>query len=86
MMMVISMLHQFHSKKDAVEHIISKVPAAAYNNNLLVVLYWRIFDGVDIPGDVAKRIVSEGTSPETITRARRKIVETGRNNTKENSL
>lgn len=80
------MTHRFHSKKEAIEHIISKVPAAAYNNNLLVLMYWKIFDGVDIPGDIAKQIVDRCTSPETITRARRKIVELGRKRASGNDL
>jgi hypothetical protein len=62
------------SKRNSVEYIIKKVPSAAFNNVLLVLTYWKLFDGIDIPSDVAKQIVERGTSPETITRGKRFVV------------
>ena len=39
---------------------------------LLTLLYWKVFDGIDIPDSVMQSILQQGTNPETIFRALRK--------------
>lgn len=61
-------------KIDNIEYIIGKVPTATRNNNLLVIAFWKLCDKIDIPDEVAKEIIDRGTSVETITRSRRKVI------------
>jgi hypothetical protein len=42
---------------------------------LLTLLYWKVFDGIEIPNDVTRKILSQGTNPETIYRRLRKVQE-----------
>lgn len=46
---------------------------------LLTLLYWKVFDGIDIPDSVMQSILQKGTNPETIFRALRKAQEKKRN-------
>jgi hypothetical protein len=54
-----------------VENLMHNVPEAANNTNLLVALYWHVFDNIDLL-DLAERI-GMATPIETILRARREI-------------
>jgi hypothetical protein len=42
---------------------------------LLTLLYWKVFDGIEIPEEILKQIMSRGTNPETIFRALRHVNE-----------
>lgn len=55
--------------------MLGRVPHARVDNKLLVLTYWRVFDNIDIPPDLAKKILENGTSPETIMRSKRKVIE-----------
>jgi hypothetical protein len=35
-------------------------------------MYWKFYDNIDIPNEIVKDIVSKGSKPETITRAKRR--------------
>lgn len=61
-----------------VAFLMDKVPYAHQNYLALILSYWQIFDGVEIPPEVFSQIVEKGTQPETITRSRRKIAEQAR--------
>lgn len=61
--------------------LLEKVPATQFNYKLLMLMYWQIFDGVDIPKETIAQVIKVGTEPETINRAKRKVLET--NSTKE---
>lgn len=69
--------------KDKVEYIVEMVPRAALDQKLLILTYWRVFDGINIPPSVAKEILEKGTSPETISRSKRKIIEQMRRSQRE---
>lgn len=55
--------------------LIDRVPAARDNYKLLILLYWQIFDEIEIPQKVLEEIAEKGTEPETINRAKRKVIE-----------
>jgi hypothetical protein len=42
---------------------------------LLTLLYWKVFDGIEIPDSVMRTILNQGTNPETIYRSLRKVQE-----------
>lgn len=55
--------------------IVDHVPAARTNYKLLMLIYWQLFDNIDIPDEMMNKIIEEGTEPETISRAKRKVIE-----------
>ena len=56
--------------------LLEKVPATQANYKLLMLLYWQVFNGIDIPKHTIQEIIEKGTEPETINRAKRKVLET----------
>jgi hypothetical protein len=66
------------TSRERVAFIMDNIPQARYNYLLLLLSYWQLFDGIDIPEDVVKQIVDNGTQPETIARSRRKARELAR--------
>jgi predicted glycosyl hydrolase (DUF1957 family) len=58
-----------------VAYLMNMVPQSRSDYLLLILLYWQVFDGIDIPEEVVKRIQEHATQPETITRSRRKVSE-----------
>jgi hypothetical protein len=58
--------------------IMDKIPPARHDYLYLLISYWQIFDGIEIPEEVVKQIVERGTQPETISRSRRKVLEQAR--------
>lgn len=40
---------------------------------LLTLLYWKVFDEIDIPANVMQEILSKATNPETIFRSLRHV-------------
>jgi hypothetical protein len=60
---------------DKVAFIMDKIPPARHDYLYLLISYWQVFDGIEIPDDLVKQIVERGTQPETISRSRRKVLE-----------
>lgn len=63
--------------KQRVYKLMDKVPLIAkYERGdlLLVLLYWRIYDGIQIPPRVMKEILHKATVPESITRRKRELL------------
>jgi len=58
---------------DNVAYILKRVPAAAGNSNLLFLLYWQLFDKIDISPELMKKM-EKATSPETIARYKRMLL------------
>jgi hypothetical protein len=58
---------------DNVGYLIKRAPNATKDDRVLLVLYWQLFDGIEIPRDVAQKIITSGTRPESITRSKRKL-------------
>jgi hypothetical protein len=63
------------NKQENIGYLLGKVPRARMDNTLLILTYWRVFDNIDIPSDLANEILEKGTSPETIMRSKRKVIE-----------
>jgi hypothetical protein len=57
-----------------VAYLINQVPASKSNYKLLLLLYWQIFDGVEIPSEVVNSILENATEPETVARSKRRIL------------
>lgn len=64
--------------RERVAFIMDNIPQTRYNYLHLLLSYWQLFDGIDIPDYVIKQIVEHGTQPETIARSRRKARELAR--------
>jgi len=60
-----------------VRYILAHYPNARSNDKLLMLLYWKMVDGIDIPRDFWYAFLHRATPPETIRRARQKIQEAG---------
>lgn len=59
---------------DRVSWLVNNVPAARSNYKLLLLLYWQVFDEIDIPKDIVNEIAEKGTEPESINRLKRKAL------------
>lgn len=59
---------------EAVAYILKNVPEARNNNNLLVALFWQVFEGIDLSPELVKQLIL-ATSIESIVRAKRRILE-----------
>lgn len=55
--------------------LMDKIPATRNNYVHLILSYWQVFDGIEIPEEVVKQIVDRATQPETISRSRRKALQ-----------
>lgn len=64
--------------RERVAFIMDNIPQTRYNYLHLLLSYWQLFDGIDIPDHVIQQIVEHGTQPETIARSRRKARELAR--------
>lgn len=69
---------QLDKSMERVAFLMDKVPGAKFDYKTLIISYWQIFDGVDIPTDVLRQILQKGSEPETISRSRRKVLEQDR--------
>lgn len=63
-----------------VTYLLESIEALGEKDNnkrkiLLTLLYWKVFDGINIPDELMRNILSQGTNPETITRVLRKVQE-----------
>jgi hypothetical protein len=66
---------EFDRSDQKVAYIMNVVPQARKDYLLLILLYWQIFDGIELPEEIVSQIVQRATTPETITRSRRKVTE-----------
>ena len=64
-------------KQTIIKDILEAYPEARDNDKLLILLVWHR-QGIVIPKEIRDKILIEGYSPETITRFRRKLRETGK--------
>ena len=66
--------------KDAdtcVRHILALYPEARNNDKLLMVIFWEMFDKIPVPKEFRRAFLQRATTPETITRVRRRVQEAG---------
>lgn len=56
-------------------YLMDAAPQTRADHLLLILMYWQIFDNIDLPDTVVKEIIEKATAPETITRSRRKVTE-----------
>lgn len=66
------------TSRERVAFIMDNIPQARHNYLLLLLSYWQLFDGIDLPEDLVKQLVDKATQPETIARSRRKAFELAR--------
>jgi len=64
-----------HTVFDRVKWILRRVPAACVNQTLLTLLYWKLFDNIDISDSLLHELSEHATSPETISRNRRFVLQ-----------
>ena len=70
---------EINNSYQKVAWILDRVPAAQRDYKLLLLIYWQVFDEVDIPEGIITQIIEKGTEPETISRAKRKVIENNTN-------
>lgn len=56
-----------------VEYLLNKVPNTSNNDMLLILLYWNLFDNIDLSSTVINSIMKNATTPETILRNKRRL-------------
>ena len=56
-----------------VRYIMALFPETRSNDKLLMLHYWELVDRIKIPREFWKAFLRRATTPETITRARRRI-------------
>ena len=72
------MIHEesdFDTNEKRVAYLMENIPAARHSNLYLILSYWQIFNDIDIPEKLLQQLAGSATQPETITRARRKVLE-----------
>lgn len=57
-----------------IRHILHLAPIAARDMRLLLMLYWKVFDGADIPDSAIASVVMKGTRPDNIMRICRRVL------------
>lgn len=62
------MKYDLSTKRGQVRYLIETVPGILNHPTLPLLLYWRIFDGCDIPKHVFESILAKGTPPDSLTR------------------
>jgi hypothetical protein len=60
-----------------IRYILAHYPEARNNDKLLMLLFWEIFDKINIPKEFRQAFLHKATPPETIRRMRQKIQEQG---------
>jgi len=59
--------------KSNVGALVERLPNLTKDDRFLLIAYWQVYDGIEIPPKVAKEIITRGTKPESITRSKRKV-------------
>lgn len=70
--------YRLDKSEQKVAFLMDNVPHARYNYLALILSYWKLFDGIEIPDDLFTQIVEKATQPETITRSRRRVTQQSR--------
>lgn len=70
--------YKLNGSREKVAFLMDNIPQARYNYLHLLLSYWQIFDGIDLPDNIVKQIAEKATPPETITRSRRRARELAR--------
>ena len=60
-----------------VRYILAHFPETRNNDKLLMVIFWEMFDKIPVPKEFRRAFLQRATTPETITRCRRRVQETG---------
>lgn len=60
--------------EEKVNYILDNMPRTKKDNKLFLLIYWQLYDNIDIPESLIKDIMNHGTYPETISRAKRKVM------------
>jgi hypothetical protein len=68
----------FDRSDQKVAYLMDAIPQTRRDYLLLILTYWQIFDGIDLPEATVAQIIEKATAPETITRSRRKVTERDR--------
>lgn len=63
-------------KHNIVKEVLDKYPTTRDNDTLLILAVWHR-QGIKIPAEIRDEILDRGIAPESITRLRRKLRETG---------
>ena len=63
---------EFQTAVERVEELMEKYPSTRDNRQLLCILYWKIYDGLQLPY-IPDEVLCTLTPLETITRAQRKV-------------
>lgn len=69
---------QLKTSRERVAFLMDSIPQTRYNYLHLLLCYWQVFDGIEIPDAVINELVEKATQPETIGRAKRKAKELAR--------
>lgn len=73
------MLRRAHKRKvskiQSIRDLITSAPQLASNRKALLLAYWTIVEGINIPQDVLREIMVKGSDPDCITRLLRFVKE-----------
>lgn len=57
-----------------IQYLLSTYPETQ-DYKILLLYYWKIFDGINIPNDVMQDIIANASEPNSISRYRRNVLE-----------
>lgn len=60
--------YDLNTKRKQVRYLIETVPGLLDHPILPLLLYWKIFDGCDIPKATFDSVIAKGTPPDSLTR------------------
>jgi hypothetical protein len=60
--------YDLNSKQRQVRYLIETVPGLLDHPIFPLLLYWKVFDGCDIPKSTFESIMARGTPPDSLTR------------------
>lgn len=63
-----SQSYDLNTKRKQVRYLIETVPGLLDHPILALLLYWKVFDGCDIPKSTFDSIIAKGTPPDSLTR------------------
>lgn len=72
-------MNELTSMYGRLKYLAESVDGIATDSNrgrlLATLLYWKVFEGVDIPDDLMRQIMEKGSSPDSIGRVTRMVLE-----------
>lgn len=66
------------NRKAGVAYLLDTIPGAAEDSRLLLLAFWKLCDGIDIPRSVFQEVMARGSYPDSIFRRKREILESRR--------